>query len=419
LTNVLTNRMATINFYLHPKRDLQGDQLIILVVQHKGQKLNHSTGIKLSAKNWDKRHQRVKPQARFALNQNLLLNNLRDKAQNAILQLRMQGTEPTVANIRGVMFPQSEEVAKVLPSLNKFIESHRSSHSLGFLNKYNTLYTELEAIGGPEASGLHFTQLDATFMERYHHYLLEVKQNTNNTIAKKLGFLQAFLNWAAKNKLTIQNELPEIQLPPKRRAVHIALTRQELERLACLPLGELPKLERVRDVFCFGCYTGLRYSDIENLKPENVVELSREVGATTRGLRIHMVKTQDFLTVPLIPQALGLLEHYNYHLPVISNQKTNKFLKELGQLAGLDTPVQQVRFRGRERIENTLPKYELLTTHTARRTFATLSASGGMNLVILQRILGHANIKQTMEYIKEVEGAKITEMEKVWGGLDD
>jgi integrase len=92
-----------------------------------------------------------------------------------------------------------------------------------------------------------------------------------------------------------------------------------------------------------------------------------------------------------------------------NNQKTNAYLKEIGQEAGIESPVQQVRHVD----ATTQPKYACITTHTALRTFATLSAACGMNPIILQRILGHATLNQTLDYIKEIDGT--AEMLKVRG----
>jgi integrase len=96
-----------------------------------------------------------------------------------------------------------------------------------------------------------------------------------------------------------------------------------------------------------------------------------------------------------------------------NNQKTNAYLKEIGQEAGIESPVQQVRHVGSRVDATTQPKYACITTHTAWRTFATLSAACGMNPIILQRILGHATLNQTLDYIKEIDGT--AEMLKVRG----
>lgn len=407
--------MASINFYLYPYINKKNEQLVILVYQQRGAKLNHSTNIKIQAKAWDTKKQRVKSAYRNAADYNAYLDSLREQVTRAMLDLKIQGLDPSVELMRERLFPQKSKEVTLLQGLRKFIEAHRSTHSHEFVQKYQTMQTDLERYEQLHKTTLLYTHMDAPFFERYTQFLITEKQNTNNTIARKLSFLKTFLNWSGRHKLHQCKEYTEVKILTPKRAGHIALTESELDNLAKLNLKKEERLERVRDVFCFGCYTGLRYSDVENLKPENIVDLPGENGSVMKALRLNIIKTHEHLTVPLSALALAILEKYDYRLPVVSNQKTNAYLKELGQLAKLETPVQRVVFRGSERIETTQPKHELLTTHTARRTFATISASRGMNLVVLQRILGHATIQQTMEYIKEVEGAKVSEVLKVWG----
>ncbi|MBX3101771.1 MAG: site-specific integrase [Bacteroidetes bacterium] len=407
--------MASINFYLYPYVNKKNEQLVILVYQHKGAKLNHSTNIKIQAKAWDTGKQRVKPQYPNAADYNAYLASLREQVTRAMLELKIQGLEPVVPRMRERLFPKENKDLTLLQGLFKFIEAHRTTHSHEFVQKYQTMQADLERYEQVNRVTLHYSQMDSGFFERYTQFLITEKKNTNNTVAKKLSFLKTFLGWSVRHKLHHNRDFEEAKTLSPKRSIHIALTESELQHLARLNLKKDERLERVRDVFCFGCYTGLRYSDIENLKPENIVDLPGENGHKSKGLRINIIKTHEHLTIPLAAPALSLLEKYGYQLPVMSNQKTNVYLKELGKVARLDSPVQRVTFRGSERIETRQSKYELVTTHTARRTFATLSAARGMNLVVLQRILGHANIKQTMEYIKEVEGAKISEVQKVWG----
>jgi integrase len=125
--------------------------------------------------------------------------------------------------------------------------------------------------------------------------------------------------------------------------------------------------EKVRDVFCFQCYTGQRFSDIANLKREDIK------GNTWH---LHTYKTRDIIKVPLTPGALDILKKYENQanpLPVISHQKTNDIIKEVCEKAKINSLETKVMYRGKERIEIKKPKHDLISTHTARRTFVTLS----------------------------------------------
>ena len=124
--------------------------------------------------------------------------------------------------------------------------------------------------------------------------------------------------------------------------------------------------------FAFQCFTGVRYSDIENISRE-------DIKASTWNVRTQ--KTHQIIEIPLNSYALSILAKYSDYpqpLPVISNQKMNDYLKELCKIAGIDEPVKTVRYKGSEPIENTYKKYEVIGTHTARRTFVCLSLQKGM-----------------------------------------
>jgi site-specific recombinase XerD len=261
-------------------------------------------------------------------------------------------------------------------------------------------------MGNQRGRPLNFQDMNPAFFDTYIRYLVEDCGNAHNTVAKKLGFLKSFLNWAGKHKHAEKSVAEDLAVPTARKVAHVALTEAELTQMVATHLPD--RLARVRDVFCFGCYTGLRFSDIAQLSQANFTHQG-----STPALRLTVRKTKEPLVLPLAPQALAIWEHYAGALPVLSNQKTNAYLKEIGQQAGIDSPVQQVRHVGSRVDATTQPKFSLITTHTARRTFATLSAARGMNPIILQRILGHATLNQTLDYIKEIDGT--AEMLKVWG----
>ena len=130
--------------------------------------------------------------------------------------------------------------------------------------------------------------------------------------------------------------------------------------------------KRVRDLFCFGCFTGLRYKDLNSLTREQVIDIEGQ-----RVIRLVDHKTRSHLIVPLNEYALSILQRYDYQLPHYSNQVFNRYIKEVCEKAGIDTAVEKVAFVGTQRINKVLKKSELVTCHTARRTFITLDKMMG------------------------------------------
>jgi len=212
--------------------------------------------------------------------------------------------------------------------------------------------------------------------------------------------MQHCINYAAFYKsLCIKREILDV----------IALTDEEFQSLVNLDLSGNNRLGQVRDVFCFSCTTGLRYSDLALLKRENI-----------KGdeIKITVKKTKQTLTIPLTNYSQAVLDKYKkvYRpIPVISNQKMNDYLKELCKEAGIDTPIEVVRFQGAKRIADIYPKYELISVHTGRKTFATLSLERGMSAEEVMTITGHKDYKSFKRYVKITEQRKKLVMGKAWG----
>jgi integrase len=189
----------------------------------------------------------------------------------------------------------------------------------------------------------------------------------------------------------------------------IALTQEELNRLFLCDLSNDKRLANVRDVFCFSCFTGLRYSDLKQLRWEHIK--STEIVLT-------ITKTKSRLSIPLSEYSSTILDKYKQAgrpLPVISSQNMNYALKELGELVGIDEQIEIVRYRGAQRIINVYPKHRLLTVHTGRKTFATLSLERGMSAEETMSVTGHSDYKSFKRYVRITEERKKLVMNRAWG----
>ncbi len=163
-------------------------------------------------------------------------------------------------------------------------------------------------------------------------------------------------------------------------------------------------------MFCFGCFTGLRYSDIYAL---NKSQISND------SIKIRIQKTRDNLIIPLNDYSRSILSKYKdwpgeKALPVYSNQKMNEHLKELGKLAGFDTPVTRYRYRGATRVEETMPKYKVMTTHMARKTFITNAFRKNIPAEVIMKLSNHKSHKVLERYNKVSEEQKRDAMKKAF-----
>ena len=185
----------------------------------------------------------------------------------------------------------------------------------------------------------------------------------------------------------------------------IFLTWEELNRLREFKIPPTKQaLERVRDVFLFQCFTGLRYSDVFNLRRSDI-----------KGghIEVTTVKTSDSLIIELNDHSRAIIEKYkdvefenDKALPVITNQKMNDYLKELAELAEINEPVRQTYYKGNEPIDEVTPKYALLGTHAGRRTFICNTLALGIPPQVVMKWTGHSDYKAMKPYIDIAETSK-------------
>lgn len=286
-------------------------------------------------------------------------------------------------------------------------ESINSQWNFRTLQKMKTQKKVLEEFD----HDISFEKFNEQYLSNYQRYL-EGKNHKNSTISKELAALKWFLKWAMKKGYTKSGEFEKFK--PKIKNVQkkiIFLNKSELKRFTEYEIPtDKSYLEKIRDVFLFQCFTGLRYSDVFNLKRSDVKD---------GHLEITTLKTADNLIIELNSYSRKLLNKYidvefehNKALPVISNQKMNDYLKELAELAEIDELVTQTYFKGNERIEEVLPKYSLMSTHAGRRTFVCNALSLGIPPQVVMKWTGHSDYKAMKPYIDIADEIKATAMEK-------
>jgi len=234
----------------------------------------------------------------------------------------------------------------------------------------------------------------------------------NTTISKTLAFVRWFLRWAygrgyyeGKLHLTWR---PKFKGTDK-EVIHLTWT--ELIDLYNYKVPESKQyLERVKDVFCFQCFTSLRYSDVAKLSRSDIRDTF---------ISIVTQKTGDGLKIELNNYSKAILDKYKDFpfpdgkaLPVISNVKMNEYLKELGELAGINEMQRITYFLGNKRVEEVHPKYDLLTTHCGRRTFIVIALHLGIPAEVVMSFTGHSDYSAMKPYIKIVDELKKQEMNK-------
>lgn len=233
----------------------------------------------------------------------------------------------------------------------------------------------------------------------------------NTTIRKKLEYLTWFLRWARDSGFAVNPAFKTFKPTLKQTQNKVIyLTKDELARIRDLDLSGTPRLEPVRDIFLFCCLTSLRHSDADNLRRTDV---------KGEHIEVTTIKTGDSVSIKLNKNALAILEKYkdvpfpgNRALPSYTNQAMNRSLKELCQLAGINEPIRITTYKGSTRKDEVHPKWELVGTHTGRRTFIVHALSMGISPSVVMKWTGHSDYKAMKPYIDIVDSAKDEAMAK-------
>lgn len=262
---------------------------------------------------------------------------------------------------------------------------------------------------------LKFSDIDEIVLQHFVTFLSRSLQMRNTTIAKQLGFLRWFLRWAAQHDY-YRGKLhdtfrPKLKGSNFEQKEVIYLTLEELQKIEQYVFTDSQlALAHVRDVFCFCCYTGLRFSDAAKLRKSDIHD--DYISVVTK-------KTSDRLRIELNKHSRAIIDRYadadfpnNLALPAISNQKTNEHLKTIGKLCEIDEPIRDVYFIGNKRIEEVHPKHELLSSHCARRTFVVTALQLGVPAEVITRWTGHSDMKSMKPYIAIVDELKAKNMSK-------
>ena len=394
-------------------------------VNFASKRIEFTTGYRIDAAKWDTDKQRVRNGCTNKLKQsaseiNASLLGYYTEVQEIFKKFEVEEIMPTPEQIKEAFNALHNPIEEVTPrksTSNAFYKVFDEFvRDCGRQNDWtDSTYEKFAAVKNHLMNfrdGLTFDFFDEKGLNDYVTYLRDVKEMRNSTIGKQLSFLKWFLRWAFKKGLHQNNAYDSYK--PKLKSTQkkiIFLTWEELNKLREFEIPAAKQaLDRVRDVFLFQCFTGLRYSDVFNLRRSDI-----------KGdyIEVTTVKTSDSLIIELNKHSKAILDKYkdvsfedDKVLPVITNQKMNDYLKELAELAGIDEPVRQTYYRGNERIDEVTPKYALLGTHAGRRTFICNALALGIPPQVVMKWTGHSDYKAMKPYIDIADDIKANAMSK-------
>ena len=418
-TSGKTGNSWGISFSLKRYGKGSGSYMIRMRIRCGGLRTDVATGFRLpDPALWDAAAQRMKAAGPGVGNRspdpgevNRALDRLRQRAEGVCRCLAQQRRGFSAAEFREMLAHPPRDATGLFPCLEEFVRQAtvRKAWTAATAGKFRNLGEDLRRF----RADLGFGDLKEETLEKLVGFWREERGLGNRTVEGKLSCLRWFLNWATENGYNENPAYRRFRPTFKRpRQKVIFLTEREMRQLQALSLPRrYHYLEKVRDLFLFCCFSGLRFSDAVNLRRSDIRE---------NCLEVTTVKTADSLRIELNAGTRAILYKYRRDtfpgdraLPPVLNQTMNRDLKTLCRMAGIDEPVRVTRYRGSQREDTVRPKYALVGTHTGRRTFIVHALSLGIPPNVVMKWTGHADYKAMKPYIDIVDEIKAQEMAKM------
>ena len=392
--------------------------LIYLFYSFNKQRLKYSTGEKIKPKFWNVEKQRARETSANSTYASLnnTLDNLSRDVKDAHRDLVNSKKPPTPYKLKNAIDKaQFKNEYAQSTSLLSFIDSlaNEAIRKPGTVKQWKQTLNKLIEFKHSTKTEIDFDTIDMNFYSKFIYYLnnkgyikISNKKNgeqiitkleySKNTIGGYIKNIKIFMNEAVDRNLTKNLEYRNRKFKVMDEQVDkIYLSEKELLKIYELRLKtKYQSLEKVRDIFIVAAYTGLRFSDLIQVKPQNIINNGTQI-------KIQTEKTGELVIIPLHTFVKEIIKKYNGSLPpAISNQPMNRYLKEIAELAEINELVTTTITRGGKSEHETSKKFDLVTTHTARRSFATNAYLMDVPTISIMKITGHRTEKSFMKYIR-------------------
>lgn len=373
------------------------ETIIYLVMRWDGLQMKISTKQKVNPKFWNKDRLKVKETISEKNHQNInkelveiekvayeMFNSFTDTFK------RKPNSEELKNLIEQEYFqnnPMFKKVDKktILDYFDDYIETIKSTTAHTTVQKYKQAKENFKDFQKDKKRIYNTEMIDLKFRNEYVEYLIETKRYAPTTVYRKMKFLRTVFYFIENLGIKVNPFLHNSRFLTKDIEVdNIALSESEIDEMEKLNLSDNKRLEQVRDLFLVACYTGQRFSDLNKINQSNIID--------DEYIAIRQQKTNEQLTLPLLKVVKTILVKYSYKLPKISNVKFNEYIKEVAKLC--ETLNKQ--YNG----DNKKVRWQMISSHTARRTFVTLNYGKGVDLDTLKLGTGHKQTKTLQTYIK-------------------
>lgn len=393
--------MAKLNFYL--KNIKAKKTSVILSITYDSNQCRYYTGVSIEPNKWNSKKQEIKSQVQQSLLQNKSLKKIKDVSESCYWELVNDGIHIDNDILK---YKISEKLTPTpILSFYLFVEDFLNDNKQfkkTTIADYRRTISLIKEFEESKKYKITFDSITMRFYDKFKAFIMGDLSHSTNTFGKRIKVIKTLLRASYDRGYHTNNifdnkgfkKLEEIKKK-------VYLTLEEIRLLEVVDL--IPRLDKIRDCFLIMCYSGLRISDLKAVNKSNIDEDKN----TT--LHIQMYKGQGFLSIPIMPKALAIIKKHDYKLPIISENKMNKYIKEAGKEAGIDDIFMQDGF--------SYKKYEKISNHTARRTFATLShLHSDLGIRDLMQLFGHKKESTFQRYVQVKKPIDTQKIIDIFGG---
>ncbi|MAW95958.1 MULTISPECIES: site-specific integrase [unclassified Leeuwenhoekiella] len=379
------------------------ETLVYLFYNYQYKRFKYSTGEKINPKYWNPNSQRAKESKQFREHPefNSRLDNFERGIASAFRKLLNDGVQPNNTILKkeleavlsgNILQPNK---LNLFDFIERFIEESKLIKKEGTVKVYKTSFKYLQKFASHLRTNIDFESVTLDFYNQYIHFLSTKHNLSANTVGKHIKTLKTFMSEATERGLNDNYEFKKNKFKTLREeADTVYLSVEELNLIEKLDLSSTPRLERVKDLFLVGCYTGLRFSDFTQINPENIVE-SKSL------MQVRTQKTGERVFIPLHRVVKKILKKYDNRLPqTYTNQVMNRYIKEVCCIAGIKEELETTITKGGKLTKTPEKKFNLISTHTARRSFATNLYLADVPSISIMKITGHKSEKSFLKYIR-------------------
>lgn len=395
-----------VRFYLHKRGNSQREKPLRIHVWRGPLQIAETTTVRVKASDWSQRLQRVKASVPGATEVNGGLAKLRSDVE-ALTLLYVDEDELRKAIKVRLGKTAREREPEILELYGSFLDFKKARVKPSTMQVYEALREHLTAFlkDGPVKP----SEITPGFLEDFTSYLIDGGL-ANSTANKLTTRARGFLTWMVERGHIDKAPKAGRLATPAKFVVH--LTLDELQAIHSVDLsGEQPGYEKARDLFLLCCYTGQRIGDVTSMAWDDV-----------RGdwWHLHVKKTNVVRRIPIVGPAAEIIDKYagtSRPVPDLSAQKANRFIKTIGEMAGITEPVSIKTQRGGSVETETVPKWQVLTMHVGRRTFITALLEGGVSQKDLLN-LTHDDLRSLRLYAGQNEAGLQRSMQAIFRSPD-